>query len=329
MTRVLSVVLLIVPALATQLAVEAQPPPKTVRIGWLGTSSSTTGAGSIYETAFMDRLRELGYVEGENLAVERRYSEGHDNRLPDLAAALVRLKVDVIVATGGQPPFAAKRATSRIPIVFTNNGDPVGSGLVSSLARPGGNVTGLSLASAEITGKRLQLLKEAVPGVTRVAILSNPTSPIQALMLKEVKIAAAALHLQLQFLDARSPDEVTSVLSMLTRERADALIILGHPMLAQQRGRIAALTAKSRMPAMAAQREYAEAGSLMAYGASLPEMYRRAATYVDKILKGAKPGDLPIEQPTKFEFVVNLKTAKTLGLTIPPAVLARADEVIQ
>jgi putative ABC transport system substrate-binding protein len=324
MTRVVAMVMLVVAPLAAPLPVEAQPPPKMVRIGWLGTSS-----GSIYETAFMDRLRELGYVEGENLAVERRYSEGHDNRLPDLAAALVRLKVDVIVATGGQPPFAAKRATSRIPIVFTNNGDPVGSGLVSSLARPGGNVTGLSLASAEITGKRLQLLKEAVPGVTRVAILSNPTSPIQALMLKEVKIAAAALHLQLQFLDARSPDEVTSVLSMLTRERADALIILGHPMLAQQRGRIAALTAKSRMPAMAAQREYAEAGSLMAYGASLPEMYRRAATYVDKILKGAKPGDLPIEQPTEFEFVINLRTAKALGLTIPPAVLARADEIIQ
>jgi putative ABC transport system substrate-binding protein len=325
MRHLVSLVILIVMALIA----EAQQPSQTVRIGWLGTSSPTTGIGSTYHSAFMDRLRELGYVEGRNLTIERRHSEGHDARLLELAVELVRLKVDVIVATGGQPPFAAKRATSRIPIVFTNNGDPVGSGLVSSLARPGGNVTGLSLASPDIAGKRLQLLKETVPGVARVAILSNPTSPMQALILKEVGAAGAALHLQLQFLEARSPDEVTRVLSALTRERADALTILGHPMFAQQRARIAELTTRRLMPVMAAQREYAEAGSLMAYGASLSEMYRRAAIYVDQILKGAKPADLPIEQPTKFEFVINLKTAKALGLTIPPAVLARADEVIQ
>jgi ABC-type uncharacterized transport system substrate-binding protein len=315
--------------LAAPLAAGAQQSPKMVRVGWLGTSLPTTGLTETLQRAFEQGLRELGYVEGQNLAIERRYSEGNDERLPDLAAELARLRVDVIVATGGQPPFAAKRATSTIPIVFTNNGDPVGSGLVSSLSRPGANVTGFSLVSPEITGKRLQLLKEAVPGVARVAILSNPTSPIQALSLKEAGIAAAALHLQLQFLDVRTPSEVTSVLAGLTRARADALIVLGHPMLAQQRTRIAELTARTHMPVMAAQREYAEAGSLMAYGASLPEMYRRAATYVDKILRGAKAGDLPIQQPTKFELVINLKTARALGLTIPPSVLARADEVIE
>jgi putative tryptophan/tyrosine transport system substrate-binding protein len=288
----------------------------------------TTGLTGSLQRSFEEALRELGYVEGRNLVMERRYSEGNDERLAGLAAELVRLKVEVIVATGGEPPFAAKRATSTIPIVFTNNGDPVGSGLVSSLSRPGANVTGLSAASPEITGKRLQLLKEAVPAAVRVAILSNPTSRIQRLSLKEAQGAAATLHLQLQFLEVRTPTEVSRVLTALTREQADALIVLGHPMLAQQRARIVELTS-ARLPVMAPQREYAEAGCLMAYGGSLPEMYRRAATYVGKILKGTNPADLPIEQPTKFELVINLRTAKALGLTLPPSVLARADEVIQ
>jgi putative ABC transport system substrate-binding protein len=315
--------------LGAPLALKAQQPAKVFRVGILGTFPPTTPEGSRLQGAFLEGLRELGYMEGRNLVIERRYAEGNEDRLPELAAELVRLKLDVIVAMGGSPPYAAKGATSTIPIVFTNNGDPVGSGLVASLARPGGNVTGLSLTTPELLGKRLQLLKETVPGVSRVAVLSNPTSPMHALSLREAEVAARALHVQVQIVEARAPGELAGAFSAATKGSAGALVVLGGPLYMRERTRIAELAAKSRLPVMAAQREYAEAGSLLAYGANLRESHRRAAAYVDKILKGAKPGDLPIEEPTKFELVVNLKTARALGLTIPPTVLARADEVIQ
>jgi putative ABC transport system substrate-binding protein len=327
MTRRLALAVAVVLLGATG-AAEAQRPAKVFRIGILGTFTPTNRAIPTLQ-AFLEGLRELGYVEGQNLVIERRYSDGKDERLPELAAELVRLKVDVIVATGGSPPYVAKQATSTIPIVFTNNGDPVGSGLVASLARPGGNVTGPSLTSPALLGKRVQLLKEAVPAVTRVALLSNPASPMHALAMREVEGVARSLHLQLQVVEARASGEIAGAFSAAVKGSADALVVLGHPMFAVERAQIAELAAKTRLPVMASQREYADAGSLLAYGANLRESYRRAATYVDRILKGARPGDLPVEEPTKFELVVNLKTAKALGLTIAPAVIARADDVIQ
>jgi len=268
-------------------------------------------------------------VEGQNIVIERRYSEGRNERLPDLAADLVRLKVDVIVAAGTPPPYAAKRATTTIPIVMTNASDPVGSGLVASLARPGGNITGLSLLSPELAGKQLELLKETVPKVSRVAVLWNPANPVHTLILRQAEVAARSLRLQLQILEARGPNEFDSAFSAMTKERAGALLVLADPMFFGHRTRLADLAAKSRLPSVFLLREHADAGGLMAYGPSTRDNFRRAATYVDKILKGAKPGDLPIEQPTKFELVINLKTAKALGLTIPRFVLGRADEVLQ
>ncbi len=315
--------------LAAPLAIEAQPAAKVFRIGYLGNLPPTAPEFSRIWDGFLQELRELGYVEGRNIVIEGRWSEGRYERLPTLAAELVRLKVDVIVAIGVPAPHAAKDATSTIPIVFTSHGDPVGSGLVASLARPGGNVTGLSTVTPELLGKQLQLLKEAVLRISRVAALSNPTNPNHALLLREAEVAARALQMRLHILEARVPSEFASAFSAATKESAGALIILADPMFYSQRTRLAELAAKGRLPAMAAQREYAEAGGLLAYGANLLENYRRAAVYVDKILRGAKPGDLPIEQPAKFELVVNLKTAKTLGLTIPQSVLLRADEVIQ
>jgi putative ABC transport system substrate-binding protein len=329
MTR-LAVALLAFVLLAVPLAGGAQPGRRVARIGYLsGAVGPTSPEFSHLQQAFLEALRELGHVEGENLVIERRYSEGRDERLPELAAELVRLKVDVIVATGGSPPYAAKRATSTIPVVFTNNGDPVGSGLVASLARPGGNVTGPSLTSPALLGKRVQLLKEAVPRVSRLAILSNPTSPMHALSMREAEAVARSVHVQLQTVEAGGPGEIAGAFSAVLKGSAEGLVVLGHPLFAAERQRIAEFAARNRLPVMAPQREYADAGTLLAYGASLRDSYRRAATYVDKILKGAKPADLPVEQPTKFELVVNLKTAKVLGLTIPQSVLLRADEVIQ
>jgi putative ABC transport system substrate-binding protein len=278
---------------------------------------------------FFQRLRELGYVEGQNLSIERRFSDGKPERLPGLAADLVHLKVDVIVAASGPAPLAAQSVTKTIPILMTNQVDPVGSGLVVSLARPGGNITGLSQLSAEIVGKQLALLKEVVPRVSRVAVLRNPTNKDPALLLKEVAVAARSLRIQPHTFEARGSEEFDGAFAAMTRERTGAGLVLGDPMFFLHRTRIADLAAKQRLAMMFVQREHAEAGGLMAYGASLSDMFRRAATYVDKILKGAKPGDLPVEQPTKFEFVINLKTAKALGLTIPPSLLGRADEVIQ
>jgi putative ABC transport system substrate-binding protein len=316
--------------LAAPFAAEAQQAGKVYRIGLLGPSSPPTdpGAARLWE-ALLQGLRELGYVEGQNVRFERRYSEGKDERLPELAADLVRLKVDVIVAAATQPAHAAQRATTTLPIVAPNHSDPVGSGLVASLARPGGNVTGLSILNPELVGKQVELLKEVVPSLVRMAVLWNPTHQAHATMLSQAEAAARALGLQPQRLQARGADDYEPAFSAITRNRAQALLVLGDVTVWRYRRQVAELAAKSRLPAMFVQREHAEAGGLMSYGASLPDNYRRAAAYVHKILKGAKPADLPIEQPTKFELVINLKTAKALGLTIPPSLLQRADQVIE
>ena len=314
--------------LTAPLGIEAQQPARVFRLGLLGTVPMTeAGAAHIWDGLF-EGLRQLGYVEGQNLVIEGRYSEGRSERLPALAAELVQLKVDVIVAAATTAD-EAKRATSTIPIVMTNHGDPVGSRVVASLARPGGNVTGLSALSPALVGKQLQLLKEAVPRVSRVAVLSNPTHPAHQLSLREVEAAARSLKLQLQILEARAPTEIAGAFAAVTKESAGALLVFADPMMFGERTRIVELAAKSRLPLMANQREYAEAGGLLAYGIDQRDSFRRAATYVDKILKGAKPADLPVEQPTKFELVINLKTAKTLGLTLPQSLLLRADELIE
>jgi putative ABC transport system substrate-binding protein len=315
--------------LTTPLAAEAQQSAKVPRIGWLSIASPTPAVSHLME-AFRQGLRELGYVEGQNIAVEYRFAEGRPERLPEFAAQLVALKVDIIVTPNPAGTQAAREATRTIPIVMLGVADPVGSGLVASLARPDGNITGLTAtASPEIYGKHLQLLKETVPKVSRVAVLRNPTNPDAAQMSREAGGAARALGVQLQVLDVRVPNELDSAFARMTRDRAGALLILGDTMFTLHREQIAVLAIKSRLPSISGGREYADAGGLVAYGRSLPYDFRRAAVYVDKILKGAKPGDLPIEQPTKFELVINLKTAKALGLKIPQSVLIRADEVIQ
>ena len=314
--------------LAAPRASEAQQPAKVFRIGLLGTVPLTEPGASRIWDGFFEGLRQLGYVEGQNTVIESRFSEGRYERVPALAAELVRLKVDVIVAAA-YTPDAAKGATSTIPIVMTNHADPVGSRLVASLARSGGNVTGLSVQSPDLVGKQLQLFKEAVPKLSREAVLSNPIHPGHPRSLREAEVAARSLKMRLQVLEARAPTEFAGAFSAATKESAGALLVVGDPMFFGERTRIVELAAKNRLPLMASQKEYAEAGGLLAYGIDHRDSFRRAATYVDKILKGAKPGDLPIEQPTKFEFVINLKTAKALGLTIPPSLLGRADEVIQ
>jgi putative ABC transport system substrate-binding protein len=315
--------------LVAPLAAEAQQQSRKVfRIGLLGTVPLTEPGASHIWDGFFEGLRQLGYVEGRNIVIEGRYSEGRSERLPTLAAELVRLKVDVIVAAGYTAAMA-KGATSTIPIVMTNHGDPVASRLVASLARPGGNVTGLSLMNPELIGKQLQLLKEAMPQLSRVAVLSNPAHPDHPRSLRQAEVAARALKVRLQILKARAPTEFTGAFSAATKESAGALLVLADPMFFGERTRIIELVERSRLPLMGAQPEYAEAGGLLAYGIDQRDNFRRAATYVDKILKGAKPGDLPVEQPTKFELIVNQKTAKTLGVRIPPAVLARADRVIE
>jgi len=315
--------------LAAPLSAEAQPAAKAYRIGLLGGSPPNSPGGQRSWERFFQGMRELGYVEGQNILVEGRFYGDRTDRLPALAAELVQLKMDVIVAGVTPAPEAAQRATSTIPIVMAMHPDPVGSGLVASLARPGGNVTGLSTLSPELVGKRLQLLKEAVPGISRVAVLSNPTAPPQALELREAEVAARSLKVQLQVLQARAPGDFASAFSAMTKGRAGGLIALGSSMFFAHRTRIVELAAQSRLPAIYMLKEFAEAGGLMAYAPNLRESFRRAATYVDKILKGAKPADLPVEQPTKFELVINLKTAKALGLTIPQSLLLRADELIQ
>jgi putative ABC transport system substrate-binding protein len=279
--------------------------------------------------AFLRGLRELGWVEGQNIAVEYRWAEGRLERLPELAAELVGLKVDAMLVGGTQAALAAKQATTTIPIVLAGIGDPVGTGLVASLARPGGNITGLSFLASELSAKQLELLKEAVPKVSRVAVLWNPTNSFHRLALRDAEAAARSLGVQLQLLEARSPNEFDSAFAVVTRKRAGALLVLADAVFLLHRTRLADLAARSRLPAMYGLTEHAQVGGLMAYAPNFADSFRRAAGYVDKILKGAKPGDLPVEQPTKFDLVINLKTAKALGLTIPQSLLIRADQVIQ
>jgi putative ABC transport system substrate-binding protein len=314
---------------ATPFAAEAQQAAKIARIGLLPVN---VAANPHLQEAFLRGLRDLGYVEGRNLVIEYRNAEGKLERFPALAAELVALKVDVIVAPSTPAALAAKQATRTIPIVFASVVDPVTTGLVTSLARPGGNVTGLSFLSPELVGKCLELLKQAVPGVSRVAALWQPgglPERTEKDFLKEAEVAARALGVRLQFVEARGPADVDRAFSDMTRARAGALTVLPYSMFLNERRRLVDLAAKNRLPAVYGGREFVDAGGLMAYGPDLADSWRRAATYVDKILKGAKPADLPIEQPTKFELVINLKTAKALGLTIPPSLLGRADEVIQ
>src|SRR2546426_901149 len=273
--------------------------------------------------------RELGYVEDKNIVIEWRFAEGKFDRLPELASELVRLKVEVIVTTGPTSTRAAKEATSTVPIVMGLDIDPVGSGFVASLARPGGNITGLSNLAPEISGKRLELLKEIIPKLSRVAVLGTSTQPGTAQQLRETELAAGAFGVKLQYLDVLSPNDIETVFQAASKGRAQAVLVLGGPVLISHRRQVADLAVKSRLPASYVRPEYVEDGGLMSYAPSSNDLLRRAATYVDKILKGAKPADLPVEQPTKFELVINLKAAKQIGLTIPPNVLARADKVIK
>ena len=309
---------------------EAQQPKKVPRIGYL--SSFDPATESARAEAIRLALRELGYIEGQNIAIEYRYAEGKLDRSPELAAELVRLKVDIIVVAGGAGLIrAAKNATKTIPIVMVGAGsDPVEAGLVESLARPGGNVTGITNLARELGGKRLELLKEAVPKVARVAVLYDPANPASVLEVKEVlPVAARALGLTIQPWEVRAADDFERVFAALNKQRPDGLYVPGGPLMSANRKRIAGFALKSRLPSMYSNREAVDAGGLMYYGADLADSYRRVAYYVDRILKGAKPADLPVEQPTKFELVINLKTAKQIGLTIPPDVLARASRLIK
>jgi putative tryptophan/tyrosine transport system substrate-binding protein len=312
--------------LAVVVIAEAQQPKKVSRIGYLGATAPSNISARI--EAFRQGLRDLGYIEGQNLIIEYRYAEGKLDRLPELAAELVRLKVDAIFVQSTPAVQAAKKATTTVPIVSVS-GDPVGLGLVASLARPGGNVTGLTNLTSELAGKRLELLKEVVPRISRVAVLWNPDASSSALRMRETDAAAASLGIKLQPVEVRAANDFERAFSALKRERADALFPLRSPFISNHVKRIVELAAKNRVPGMYDASEFAEAGGLMSYGTMLADLDRRAATYVDKILKGAKPAELPVEQPTKFEFVINLKAAKQIGLTIPPNVLVRADKVIK
>jgi len=278
--------------------------------------------------AFRQGLREFGYVEGQNIAIESRWTEGKDDRLPALAADLVRSKVDVIVAETGAATRAAQQATRTIPIIMSLVNDPVGSGLVASLARPGGNVTGLTIMSPDLVGKQLELLKEVVPRVSLVALLRHPDNPASAAQLREAEAAAQALGVRLQTLAARSPEEIDGAFAAMTKERAGALLVIPDALFWNLRRQIAELAVKRRLPSIRMGEGYPEAGGLMSYGPSYVDVERRAATFVDKILKGANPADLPVAQPTKFELVINMKTAKAIGLTIPQPLLQRADQII-
>jgi putative tryptophan/tyrosine transport system substrate-binding protein len=323
--RALSILFVVV-LLAVAVIADAQQPKKVPRIGFL---SSTSSPRSTRTEAFRQGLRELGYVEGKNIVIEWPSAEEKPDRLRALAAELVRLKVDIIVSSAPTPTRAAKEATATIPIVMAYDLDPVGSGFVASLARPGGNITGLSSLAPEISGKQLELLKEIVPRLSRVAVFGEPSNPGNAQRLREVELAAAALGAQFQYLDIQGPKDIDSAFRAANKERAEAVLVLGGPVLSSHRKALADLAVKSRLPATYSRIEYVEDGGLMTYGPNINDLFRRAAIYVDKILKGAKLADLPVEQPTKFEFVINLKAAKQIGLTIPPNVLVRADKVIK
>jgi ABC-type uncharacterized transport system substrate-binding protein len=315
--------------LTAPLAGEAQQAGKIPRIGYLGLNPA---ANPHLHEAFRQGLRDLGYVEGRNVVIENRDAEGKPERLRTLATELTALQVDVILAGGTPQALAAKQATRTLPIVFAAAADPVTDGLVTSLARPGGNVTGLTSLNPDLIGKCLEQLKQAVPGVSRVAVLWSPGGLGERTdkdMLKGAEVAARALGMRLQFVEARGPADFDRAFSEITKGRADALTVLPSPMFLNERRRLVDLAAKNRLPTVFPNREGVDAGGLMSYGANIADNFRRAAAYVDKILKGATPGDLPVEQPTKFELVINLKTAKALGLTIPPSLLQRADQVIE
>jgi putative ABC transport system substrate-binding protein len=314
--------------LAAALAAHAQPTGKVYRIGYLSSGSATASAR--YVEPFRAGLRELGWVEGQNIVIDYRFAEGRFDRLPALAAELVRLKVDVIAAGPTPPAVAAKNATGAIPIVMMGAAEPVELGLIASLARPGGNVTGLAWSvNLEIVGKGVELLKETVPKVRRVAVLANPANPGNVLAVRDVKAAARSSGVQLQLLEARGPGDFDGAFAAMTKQRVEALLVVPDSTLSLHRARLAELAATNRLPSMHGLREEVEAGGLMSYGPSLVATRRRAAFFVDKILKGAKPADLPVGQPTTFELVINLKTAKALGLTIPQSLLVRADQVIE
>jgi putative ABC transport system substrate-binding protein len=320
-------ILVAVILLTVAVVTEAQQPRKVPRIGWLGGASASALASRL--DAFRQGLRELGYVEGKNIVIELRAAEAKPDLLPALAAELVSLKVDVIVTGGPLPTRSAKEATSTIPIVMAFDTDPVGNRFVASLARPGGNITGLSDFAPEISGKGLELLKETVPRLSRVAVLGTSTRPGNAQSLKETELAAVELRIKLQQLDVLSPKDIETALRAAVNEHADGALVLQSSIHFSQRTKIAELAVKTRLPTTYPRREFVEDGGLMSYGVNISDLDRRAATYVDKILKGTKPADLPVEQPTKFEFIINLKAAKQIGLTIPPNVLARADKVIR
>jgi putative ABC transport system substrate-binding protein len=319
--------LLTIVLLTTAPPSQAQQPTKVSRIGVLFPGSPATFAPRT--EAFLRGLHELGYVEGKTIAIEWRWAEDRVERFPELAAELVRLNVDVIVANGTPAIKAAKNATKSIPILMAVVGDPVGTGLVASLARPGENLTGLSILAPELSGKRLELLKEVVPKLSRVAAMLNPTNPVYRPELQETHDAARSLGLQIQPIEVSDLNTLQDGFTALSRDRVGALLVLTDAIFYSMRGRIVEYAAKSRLPAMYWGSEFTDDGGLMSYGPNTNELFRRSATYVDKILKGAKPADLPVEQPTKFELVINLKTAKQIGLTIPPNVLARADKVIK
>jgi putative ABC transport system substrate-binding protein len=315
--------------LAAPLTAEAQQAGKVPRIGYLALNLTLNPH---LREAFRQGLHDLGYVEGRNVLIEYRGAEGKPERLPALAAELVALKVDVLVASSAPATLAAKQATRTLPIVFAAVGDAVADGLVTSLARPGGNVTGFALFSPGLVDKRLELLKQAVPGVSRVAVLWQPGAAAESTEkenLRAAEVAGQALGVRLQVVEARGPADMDRAFSDMIRARAGALTVFPTPMFFNERRRLVDLAAKNRLPAVYSSRDSVDVGGLMSYGSDIADLFRRAATYVDKILRGAKPGDLPIEQPTKFELVINLKTAKALGLTIPPSLLGRADEVIQ
>jgi putative tryptophan/tyrosine transport system substrate-binding protein len=306
---------------------EAQQPTRVARIGWLSAVSSSANLAR-YE-AFRYGLREVGYVEGKNVSIEWRSADGKPDRLRTLAAELVGLKVDVIVTGGSTATAAAKEATSSIPIVMSQDNDPVGNGFVTSLARPGGNITGLATLRSELSGKRLELLKEIFPSLSRVAVFGTSANPGNAQALKEIELAASAFKVQVQYLNIRAPEDIETAFREAGKGRADAVIVLAGPVFNSPRTQVVELAIKSRLPAIYDRRDFGDVGGLVTYGVSVVDLDRRSATYVHKILKGASPAELAVEQPTKFELVINLKAAKQIGLLIPPSVLARADRVIK
>jgi ABC-type uncharacterized transport system substrate-binding protein len=320
----LSIVIAMV-LLAVAVIAEVQQPKKVPRIGYLAPGSRS----SVSVEAFQQGLRDLGYIKGQNVVIEYRYAEGMADRVPNLAAELVQRKIDVIVVSGTPATQAVKNATKTIPIVMVSVTDPVGTGLVASLAHPGGNVTGLSNLYENLGGKQLELLKEAFPKISRVAVLWDPANASNALWLGELKVASSALRVTLQPVEVHVPDDLDPAFAAIKREGAGAFCALANTLVGTYRARIIDFAAKSRLPAMYPESRFTNAGGLMSYGANFADLYRRAATYVDKILKGAKPADLPVEQPTKFELVINLKTAKQIGVTIPQSVLYKADKVIK